>query len=40
MDGHRWDVEGGRLMKFYLILRNLKIIKMVAMKRFDHKVDL
>ena len=40
MDGRRWDVEDGRSMKFYLILRNLKIIKMVAMRRFDRKVGL
>ena len=40
MDGRSWDVEDGRSMKFYLILRNLKIIKMVAMKRFDRKVGL
>ena len=40
MDGHRWDVEGGHLMKSYLILRNLKIIKMAAMKSSDRKVGL
>ena len=40
MDGRRWDVEGGRSMKFYLILRNQKIIKMVAMRRLDRKVGL
>ena len=40
MDGRRWDVEGGRSMKFYLILRNLKIIKMAAMKSSDRRVGL
>ena len=37
MDGHRWDAGGGPLMKFCLILRNQKIIKMVVMMSFVRK---